>query len=141
MLRFLVAVDGSDTSDRVVAHLLKQWVWYREPIEVHLLNVQPPLHGDVATFVAKDQLQQFHHDEGIKALASARGKLDAAGLKHVFHIGVGDPAQVIAHYAREKQCDQIVMGSRGLGSLSGLVLGSVTMKVLHLTDVPILIVK
>lgn len=141
MLRFLIAVDGSETSGRMIDHLLKKNAWYKEPIEVHLLNVQHPLHGDVTTFVDKGQIQQYHHDEGIKALAEARAKLDAAGVRYVFHIGVGEPAQVIAHYARDKQCDQIVMGSRGLGSITSLVLGSVTTKVMHLTDLPVLIVK
>lgn len=141
MLRFLVAVDGSETSGRMIDHLLKKNAWYKEPIEVHLLNVQHPLHGDVTTFVDKEQIQQYHHDEGIKALADARAKLDAAGVRYVFHIGVGEPAQVIAHYARERQCDQIVMGSHGLGPVTSLVLGSVTTKVMHLTDLPVLIVK
>jgi len=141
MLRFLIAIDGSDSSDMMIAHLLKQNAWYKEPIEVHLLNVQFPLHGDVATFVGKEQIQQFHHDEGMKALSSARALLDAAGVKYAYHVGVGDPAQVIVHYAKDKQCDQIVMGSRGLGSLSGLVMGSVTMKVMHLSELPVLIVK
>ncbi|MBI4989741.1 MAG: universal stress protein [Rhodocyclales bacterium] len=141
MLRFLIAVDGSEASSRMIDHLLKKNAWYKEPIEVHLLNVQHPLHGDVTTFVDKGQIQHYHHDEGIKALAAARAKLDAAGVRYVFHIGVGEPAQMIDHYAREKKCDQIVMGSRGLGSMTSLVLGSVTTKVMHLTDLPVLIVK
>lgn len=141
MLRLLVAVDGSETSDKMVDHLLLRFGCYKEPVEMHLLNVQFPLHGDVTSFVGTEQVQRFHHDEGIKALSAARAKLDAAGVRYVFHIGVGDPAQVIVHYAKDRQCDQIVMGSRGLGSVSSLVLGSVTMKVMHLTELPVLIVK
>ena len=57
------------------------------------------------------------------------------------HIGIGEPAHVIAHYANEKAIDQIVMGTRGLGSVAGLVMGSVTTKVLSLTDVPVLLIK
>ena len=43
MFRILVAVDGSEPSNRTVSHLLKKLAWYKGPVEVHLLNVQPPL--------------------------------------------------------------------------------------------------
>ncbi|MCJ9712965.1 universal stress protein, partial [Bordetella hinzii] len=41
----------------------------------------------------------------------------------------------------EKQCDRIVMGTRGLGAVGGLVLGSVAQKVIHLSPVPVTLVK
>ena len=86
-------------------------------------------------------LQQFYQDEGLAALKSARDRLDAARIPYTFHIGIGEPAEIIAQYAREKECDQIIMGTRGLGSVGGLLLGSVAMKVLHLASVPVLLVK
>ena len=86
-------------------------------------------------------VRSFHHDEGLKALEAARNALEGAGIPHVFHIGVGDPAEVIAQYAREKGCDQIFMGTRGLGRIAGMLLGSVATKVIHLTNVPLLLVK
>ena len=141
MLRILVAVDGSESSDRAVAHLLKKLGWYREAIEVHLLNVQAALPVDVSRFIAPEQLEIFHREQGMAALASARAILDGAKVGHVTHIGIGEPAHVIAHYAKEKAIDQIVMGARGLGSVAGLVMGSVTTKVLGLTDVPLLLIK
>lgn len=141
MLRFLVPVDGSETSLRAIDHLIKTLAWYKEGPEVHLINVQPALHGDVSMFVDKEQIRRFHHEEGLKALAAAREKLDAGGVNYVFHIGVGDPAHVIAHYAREKEMDEIFMGTRGLGSVGSLLLGSVATKVLHLTEIPVLLVK
>ena len=141
MFRILVAVDGSESSDRAVAHLLKKLGWYREKIEVHLLNVQAALPSDVSRFITTDQLQGFHREQGEAALASARAVLDGARVSYVTHIGIGEPAHVIAHYANEKAIDQIVMGTRGLGSVAGLVMGSVTTKVLSLTDVPVLLIK
>lgn len=141
MLRLLVPVDGSAASERAIDHLLKKVGWYKNTIEIHLLNVQHPLHGDVTMFVSQDQIKQFHHDEGLKALQAARDKLDAAGVPYVSHIGVGEPAPVITHYAREKQCDQIFMGTHGRGTVTGMLMGSVTTKVIHLTDIPVLLVK
>ena len=68
-------------------------------------------------------------------------KLDAARVKYHYHIGVGEESETIVKYAREKGCDQIFMGTRGLGSISGLLLGSVATKVIHLSPVPVLLAK
>lgn len=141
MFRLLIAVDGSDSSDRAVSHLLKKLAWYKEPVEVHLLNVQPPLPLNVGRSVPADQLHAYHRENAEAALASARTLLDGAGVKYVVHIGVGDPPRVITHYAKEKGVDQIVMGARGLGTVASMVMGSVTTKVLGLAEVPVLIVK
>jgi nucleotide-binding universal stress UspA family protein len=53
----------------------------------------------------------------------------------------GDPAAEIVAGAREHKADPIVMGSRGLGRIGGLVLGSVSEKVLHGAHGPVLIVR
>lgn len=142
MLKLLVATDGSDNANRVIDHVIKQAGRYREPVEVHLLNVQPALAGvNVKLFISREDLNAHYHDEGIAALKSAREKLDAAGIMYAFHISVGHPAEVIVQYAEDKQCEQIVMGSRGMGTVSNLVLGSVATKTIHLAKVPVLLVK
>lgn len=142
MHRILLPVDGSEASLRAVDHVLKKIGLYKDAAEIHLLNVQLALRQGVTEFVSQKQIDSYHHDEGIKDLAPARAKLDAAKVPYQFHIGVGEePAAVIARYARDKKCDQVVMGTRGLGSVAGILLGSVTIKVIHLVDIPILLVK
>ncbi len=142
MLKLLVPVDGSDNAVRLVEYLARQWLpRLAEAVDLHLINVQPALHGEVGMFLSRDQIRSYHHDEGIKALQVARDRLDAAGLAYAFHIGVGDPAETIVQFAREKQCDQIVMGTRGLGKLASLVLGSVASRVIQLAEVPVMLIK
>lgn len=142
MLKLLVPVDGSESANRCIDVLLRKVGWYRDGVEVHLLNVQPPIvSGNVTMFIKREQLDEYYRDEGLKALAEARRKLDAAGVPYVHHIGVGEPAETIARYAHEKQCDQIFMGTRGMGRIAGVLLGSVATKVIHLADVPVLLVK
>ena len=142
MLKLLVATDGSDNANRVIDHVIKQAGRGAEPVEVHLLNVQMPLASvNIKLFISLEDLNAYYHDEGMAALKRAREKLDAAGIKYAFHIGVGDPAEVIAQYAEDRQCEQIVMGSRGMGTVSNLVLGSVATKAIHLAKVPVLLVK
>ena len=139
MLRVLIPVDGSDNAIRAVNFVIRIAPLYKEPLEIHLLNVQHPFPGTILG--VHHQAQQFHHDEGLKALASARKLLDDAGVKYAYHIGVGDEAETIAKYAKEEHSDQILMGTRGMGSVSNLFMGSVATKVIHLTDIPVVLVK
>jgi nucleotide-binding universal stress UspA family protein len=53
----------------------------------------------------------------------------------------GDPAEAIIEVAETRQCDLIVMGTRGRGRLSSLLLGSQTQKVISLAHCPVLAVK
>lgn len=142
MLKILVAVDGSETSSRAVQFLVKKSAWFKEPLDVHLLAVQMPVVGvNVKLFISQKSLDDYYREAGTAALARAREILDAAGIRYTHHIGLGDPAQVIAEYADAKACDQILMGNRGLGAVGGLVLGSVATKVMHLAKVPVTLVK
>lgn len=141
MLNVLLAVDGSDNSLRAVAHMIKRASDAKDQYRIHLVNVQYPLRGSISTFIDAAQLKQHHHDEGMQALAQARAQLDAAGVSYTCHLFVGEPAEIITRYAREQGCEEIVIGSRGLSGVSGLLMGSVATKVIHLSHVPVLIVK
>ena len=139
MLRVLIPIDGSENSLRTVRFVIRKAALYKEPLEIHLLNVQHPFPGTIHG--VHEQAEHYHHDEGIKALADARRELDAAGIKYLFHISVGEAGEIIAHFVKDKNIEQIVMGTRGLGSIANMLLGSVATKVLHLVDVPVLLVK
>ena len=142
MLKLLLPVDGSDSSSRAIDFAVEKRGWYKDPVEFHLINVQPPVPfgGRVASAIGHNALEQYHRDEGMAALKPIMQKLDALGVPYVHHISVGEPGEVIAEFAKEKGFDQIVMGRKGLGT-TGLLLGSVTTKVIHLSDVPVLLVK
>jgi nucleotide-binding universal stress UspA family protein len=141
--RILVAADASDNALRAVEYViaLRAEVGSLHAIDIHLLNVQRPLTGDVGTFVSKEALRGYHHERGLKALERARRRLDERGVLYSYHLLVGPPWQMITGYATEKACDHIVMGRRGLGSFTGGVLGSVAHKVLQLAEQPVLLVK
>jgi YjbE family integral membrane protein len=140
--RVLLPVDGSDGSLRAVDHLIRQSAVLKGALEIHLLNVQQALSQGVTSFVSGEQVESYHREEGEKALAAARAKLDAAALPYQSHVVVGAEAgQVIADYVAQKNCNQVVMGTRGLGSVAGALLGSVTTQAISLLKVPVLLVK
>jgi len=141
-VKILVPIDGSQNSLRALRHVLDHRSWYSPPLEVHLLNVQPAVvSGGVKMFIPPDQLNEFYEEQGQAALAAARALLDQSGLPAHVRVGVGDAAAMIAAYAKDEGCALIVMGTRGLGSIGNMLLGSVATKVIHLADGPVLLIK
>jgi len=142
MLKVLVPVDGSKNSERAVAHAIGFIANSTAPVELHLLNVQLPIvSGGVRMFFKKEDIEAYYQENGQETLRTARERLDQAGLEYVQHVSVGPIGETIAAYAKEQHCEHIIMGSRGLGAITGMVLGSVASKVIHLTDVPVTLVK
>jgi nucleotide-binding universal stress UspA family protein len=142
MANWLVPVDGDDDiSLKPVAWIIAHRDDWKAMPTLHLLNVQHPVSGDVSQFVNAEQVRDFHREEGLKALAAAKGQLEAAGIAPVLHVSVGDYAETIVDFADSRGCEQILLGTRGHTGLGGTLLGSVASKVTHLTKVPLLIVR
>lgn len=141
MKNVLVPVDGSEVSIRALRFVVED-IQHGHPSSLIVLNVQPPIaSGEVKMFISQDVIDAYYQEEGEKALAKARTLLDAAGIVYEAQIKIGHVAETIAHFAKERQCQSIVLGGRGLGSVVGMLLGSVTTKVLHLATMPVTIVK
>ncbi len=141
MLKALIPFDGSDNALRAVDHLISL-VQAREPMEVHLLHVREPIDSwEIRRVLTADEIAALQLSEGEDALQAARQRLEAAGISYTATILVGDVAQTIARHATEIGCDKIIMGSSGASAIAGLLLGSVTTKVIHLAQVPVTVVK
>ncbi len=142
MKSILVPIDGSDSSLRAVKWALQEIRDRNNEPVLHLLAVQPPIvSGNVTRFFSAQALQDYYNDEGQNALRPALALLAETGLPYTHHVAVGPIAPTITDYAKQNGCDHIAMGTRGLGSVSSLVLGSVTTKVLSLVDVPVTLIK
>ena len=142
MLITLIAIDGSEYSNRAVDYVMRRAAQTREPVQVHLLNVKLPLAGvNVKLFISQESQESYYREEGLAVLAAPRHRLEAAGIACEYHIGVGDPGHVIVEYAHSTGCDEVIMGTHGRGFLTGAAMGSVAQKVVHLSAVPVVLVK
>jgi YjbE family integral membrane protein len=142
-VRVVIAADGSEGSLAAVRRVMgmRDALAPGLGLQVDLVNVQRGVSSDVAQFVPRDDLQAYHLEAADKALAPARALLDAAGIPYGVHRFVGQPGRVLADFAAEQGADQIVMGTRGLGTHTGALLGSVTRETLEHSRVPVLVVK
>ncbi len=139
--KWLVPIDGSEIALRSIAWIIRHAAAWREAPHIHLINVQVTLSNDIGRFINAGTLREFHLETGMAALAPARDQLTAAGLAPELHVLVGDPAAAITEFADSHACSQILIGTHGNSGLTGTVLGSVAMKVVHLAKVPVLLIS
>jgi YjbE family integral membrane protein len=139
----LLAVDGSENAARAVRYVIgvREDLRHPEALDLHLLNVQRPVSGEISRFVPGENLKAYHLEGSEAALAPARALLDAAGLGYQEHRRIGDPASTIAQVAQETGCDLVVMGTRGLGGVAAGLIGSVAQATVAQCGVPVLLVK
>ena len=143
MKKVLIPVDGSECALRAVSLVISKRSRYAHPedLDIHLVNVQSPFPHDVSRFASHDQIAAFHREESERLTRGARELLDAAGAEYTCHREVGKPAETITRLAESLGCDQIVMGTHGRGAFQEFLMGSITLKVVHLAKIPVLLVK
>ncbi|HEX6286014.1 MAG TPA: universal stress protein [Acidimicrobiia bacterium] len=140
MNKIVLAVDGSDHSTRAaeMAGSLSQAMG--APVDVvHVVSDGSMLTaGPIQDYARLERIvitqRELLESIGAGVVAEAAGKVRAlGGTVGATKVLVGSPAHQIAEYAGEAGADCIVMGRRGLGDISGLLMGSVSHKVGHLT--------
>lgn len=139
--KILLPVDGSDGSNRAARHVAYIAATLKN-VEVHVVNVQPL--GDdwmVRRMIKPDELASMEQQWSATALAPAQAILQHANTRFTSHVVQGDVPKAIVQLAKELDCNQIVMGTRGLSIIGDMLLGSVAHKVLHLSDIPVTLVK
>ena len=140
-MKILVPVDGSDTSSRALKHahdLAKQMA---KPAKLVVVAVDDALFPGVERKIGAEAARQHHAGNFERMLgparkALARSKVECAYLEIVDGIADG----ILSAIGRQK-ADLVVMGSRGNGAIKGTLLGSVSMKVLANSTVPVTIVR
>ena len=137
MNKVLVPIDGSDGAMRALRHAMAMTT-----AEILLVNVQPRADSPVLLLhMTQDDIDKAQAEHGRGTLVEATKVLDAAGRAYRTLVFIGDPASTIARAADAEGVDAIVMGTRGMGALGNLALGSTATKVVHLAHAPVTLVK
>jgi nucleotide-binding universal stress UspA family protein len=113
----------------------------RELVLVNAQNLQTLDVSDISAVMTVEVDRRLAARQSRIALRKAVKLCRKAQANFVTRAEIGSPAETIDHVAREVGANQIVMGTRGLGSLGNLFLGSVTTKVVRLAEVPVTLVK
>jgi len=133
---FALAVDGSEHANRAV------------PLATELAKLAG---GNVIVLhvrehdLARGQIWELETEKEANAVVKkAMNKLKKAGIKvegDVIRTAHGKVAQALVDSAKDHKVDAIILGTRGLSELEGLVLGSVAHKVIHLSKKPVIVAR
>jgi nucleotide-binding universal stress UspA family protein len=144
--RLVVATDGSESASRAIDTVSAWHLFTGLPAEALMVNTVRPAAADWAVAMAAGWIEDHPREieeivEDQHRLADqAAERLRSAGIQAQPAMRAGDAAQQIVEAARHDG-DLVVMGSRGLGTFSRLLLGSVARKVLLHTHASVLIVR
>jgi len=148
MFKILLATDGSAYALRAAGYTAKLASKIGDA-EVTILNVKDlsiptvGLLGEPGMEILPDSavMQERINSSSVSALSNTRKVLEEAGIQPIVRAEWGKPADTICDVAREDGFDLVVMGSSGMGQVSGILLGSVSDRVAHRSVVPVLIVR
>jgi len=136
--KVLIAVDGSDHSLRAVEKAIEYTQQVNgEAILIHCHKKFPRLLGEPYLQGAISEIK----DAAEETVKPFRKILKENDIRYSERILEGPAGSVIPNVAEIEKCDIIIMGSRGLSDLEGLLVGSVTHRVLHLAHCPVLVTK
>lgn len=130
------ATDGSESADRALPYAKALADGDdRKLVVVHSKEVFVGRAGGYPVLADEDELE-----------AKIRGQVEQAcaeGIDASFTLASGPAlhaAHMIADTARDVHADVIVVGTRGHAPIAGLLLGSVTQRLLHIAPCPVLAV-
>ena len=141
-MKVLVAIDGSDSALRALRYVIEHPDMFGAAPELVLVNVHLPIPSPRAKAVlGHDVVEQYYREESEETLAPARALLAGTPCKVLERTIVGQPAAQIIAAAQQHGSGMIVVGTHGRGALGNLLLGSVTMRVIAESPVPVLVTK
>ena len=145
--RILVAVDGSEPALRAVDIAAGLAEKFGSELLVVTVLESLRLTSEARQFAVTEHLKEppaalANRLVGEPLASQAAGRAAAKGVKKISRlVQDGDPAQEILKLAQNISADLIVLGSRGLGTIRGLFMGSVSHKVTNLSECPCMTVK
>lgn len=141
--KILVAADGS--KDALLAAQAAIDLSVRTGAELHVVHAWQDLRPGALPAMAMDEYSQAYEQwkrEAGELLDEEAERLRSAGATVAgAHLREGRPAEEITKLAEELNVGLVIVGSRGLGAMKRLVMGSVSEGVVHLATCPTLVVR
>lgn len=132
----LLGYDGSDSANAALEHTVRLAPKLGAEVVVVFAYYVTPLGGGEATHDYRKALEQV----GTHELRRAVVDLEAAGVETTARIEQGKPADVILAVAEDVGAGTIVVGTVGENPISGALLGSVVLKLVQKSSIPLLVV-
>lgn len=141
--KLLVAYDGSSDSKQALDQAAEFMALDRR-VETHVVHVTSPPHMDLYSLyglgMSEGVLEEIA-EENEKVIAGAKELLGAYQDVCHFKQLQGDASQKVLDYAEAHEVDLIIIGSRGLGVIQGMFLGSVSSRVVKHSKIHVLVMK
>ncbi|MBU1405448.1 MAG: universal stress protein [Proteobacteria bacterium] len=134
--KILVAYDGSPSARNALS--LASRLAGEDKSWIKMLAVVPPYQGDLELIGVSD-IKEAITGPGQEMLAEARQLADREGVNILTNLEQGEPYEQIVHVAEEENCDLIIMGRRGKGTVERALIGSVTARVIGHTNKDVLV--
>jgi nucleotide-binding universal stress UspA family protein len=139
MERILVAVDGSAGAGRAARFAAKLAKAMDAKLEcVHVYDA-PAASALGLQSLSKEELARRGGDIGRGSFEKADEAIGGVVVAR-HHLAIGHPVQQLVLRAQETHADLIVVGTRGRTNLEGLLLGSVSKRLLALSPCPVTVV-
>ncbi len=132
--KILVPTDGSDHARKAIEVACDIALKYSATIYLlHVVSLPAISHEGV--FPALEGMLRLLEEDGKKIIKEAERETNKLGVKDIQSTVIqGDPASKIIEFAQTEGIDMIVIGSRGLTGMKGVLLGSISHKVFHLAS-------
>ena len=133
--KILVPIDGSKNSFRALDYAISIGTALNASIStIYVLDLPP-------VFAVIDPVSKRLESQGKKFLAKAQKHVRKSRLRFDGKILHGKTGSVIINQSKKGKHDVIIMGARGIGGISGLLVGSVSNFVVQKSKKPVVIIK
>lgn len=141
--KIVVAYDGSSCSEEALKRAIN-FIEQDPETQLHIINVMdeipPTIYGLYGPNLTKKVLEEFE-EAADQLLRNAKTRVAKYVDNCSFGKVQGNPAEEIVNYAEENDIDLIIIGSRGYGAVKGMLLGSVSSRVVQQADCNVLVIK
>lgn len=138
--KIILATDGSENAHRaaLAAIDLAKGLSLTSLIITHIA-IQPPEQSRMVK--AGFDVHALLEEDAKKSLKRTIDALNQANITYELKASIGDPSSEVIEIAKKEHVDLIILGSRGLGAIKGVLMGSVSQKIIQAAPCPVMIVK